>query len=179
MGRVKIVACDPGESFGHCVGEDNVLQYAGTVDMWEFVHTLGAVLLKERLDGQPVDKRDHDPELLERLGGAGGAAPPEQVVVEDWALYPWVLKQGGLDFDKCRTARAIGAIEYICRASGTPYTLQPASIKDTAQAAGVEELYLSPRHENRHANDAMQHFVYFNLRRGQPPVQWAQEGAAV
>lgn len=168
MGRVKIVACDPGESFGHCVGEDNVLQYAGTVDMWEFVHALGAVLIGFNSDGPAVD-----PGLVEHLTGV------EQVVVEDWALYPWVLKKGGLDFDKCRTARAIGAVEYICRTSGTPYVLQPASIKDTAQAAGVEELYLSPRHENRHANDAMQHFVYFNLRRGQPPVQWAQEGAAV
>lgn len=161
---MKIVACDPGESFGHCVGEDNVLHYAGTVDMWEFVHALGDALL--------THQGDSNQELCTHLLDA------DHVVIEDWALYPWVLQQGGLDYDKCRTARAIGACEYICRASDTPYTLQPASIKDTAQAAGVEELYMSPRHENRHANDAMQHFVYFNLRRGQPPVQWAQEGAA-
>jgi hypothetical protein len=44
--------------------------------------------------------------------------------------------------------------------------------------AGVEELYLSPRHENRHANDAMQHFVYYNLRSGGKPVTWAAEGVA-
>lgn len=92
-------------------------------------------------------------------------------------LYPWAMEAGALNYDKCRTARAIGALEYICRASGTPYTLQGASIKDTAQAAGVEDLYLQPRHENRHANDAMQHFVFFNLKQKNPPVRWAKEAA--
>lgn len=168
---MKIVACDPGESFGYCGGEDNALHFAGTVDMWEFVHALGWVLgtQPEFADlAVPVD-----PTLRDRLTGV------RQVVVEDWALYPWAMASGALDFDKCRTARAIGALEYICRAAGVPYTLQGASIKDTAQAAGVEELYLSPRHENRHANDAMQHYVFFNLGRGLPPVTWEKEGAAV
>jgi hypothetical protein len=89
------------------------------------------------------------------------------------------VANGGMDFDKCRTARAIGAIEYICRASGVPYVLQGAKIKDTAQAAGVEELYLAPVHENRHANDALQHYVFYNLKRGLPPVQWRKEAVAV
>jgi len=165
---VKIIACDPGESFGYCGGDDNLLQFAGTVDMWEFVHALGHVLQAE----PDWTGYGHDADLIQRLLGV------EHVVIEDWALYPWAMANGALDFDKCRTARAIGAIEYICRASGTPYTLQGAAIKDTAQAAGVESLYLSPRHENRHANDAMQHFVVYNLNRGLPPVKWTTEEVA-
>jgi len=167
---VKIVACDPGESFGYCGGNDNHLHFAGTVDLWEFVHALGNVLgvTPDHASPQPID-----PELRDRLTGV------EHVVVEDWALYPWAMQSGALDFDKCRTARAIGALEYICRTAGVPYTLQGASIKDTAQAAGVEGLYLSPRHENRHANDSMQHYVFFNLQRRLPPVEWKKEGAAV
>lgn len=163
---MKIVACDPGESFGYCVGEDNLLREAGTVELWDFVHALGDVLLPAALP-----QTSSDAALLKRLQGV------EHVVIEDWALYPWAMQNGALDFDKCRTARAIGAIEYICRVSGTPYTLQGASIKDTAQAAGVEDLYLTPLHENRHANDSIQHLVVFNLKRGNPPVRW--EKAAV
>ena len=109
---MKIVACDPGESFGHCVGEDNVLEYAGTVDMWEFVHALGAALLPDAVMGEGGPGTGNV-ELRDRLESA------DHVVVEDWALYPWVLEQGGLNYDKCRTARAIGAVEFICRASGT------------------------------------------------------------
>lgn len=162
---VKIVACDPGESFGYCTGTDNVLESAGTVDMWEFVHALGETILPQIENSAATDL-----ELLDRLDGV------EQVVIEDWQLYPKEMKAGALDWDKCRTARAIGAIEFICRAGGVPYVLQPAKIKETAQAAGVENLYDRPLHENRHQNDAMQHFVYFNLKRGNPPVRWAEEG---
>jgi hypothetical protein len=169
MGPVKIVAMDPGESFGYCGGVDNELQFAGSVDMWEFVHALG------RAAGVTPDwaASSGDEVLGYRLEGT------QQVVIEDWALYPWALANHALDWDKCRTARAIGAVEYICRTSGIPYVLQGAKIKDTAQAAGVEELYLTPRHENRHANDAMQHYVFFNLKRGLPPVRWVKEEVGV
>jgi hypothetical protein len=167
---VKIVAMDPGESFGYAGGEDNELQFAGSVDMWEFVHTLGHGLGCQPEWGAAADVDDV---LRYRLQGV------QQLVIEDWALYPWALANHALDWDKCRTARAIGAVEYIARASGTPYVLQGAKIKDTAQAAGVEELYMKPRHENRHANDAMQHYVYYNLKRGLPPVRWVEEEVAV
>jgi hypothetical protein len=39
--------------------------------------------------------------------------------------------------------------------------LQPAAIKKQAQAAGAEELYWRPLRENRHQNDAVQHFVFY------------------
>lgn len=160
---MKILTCDPGESFGYAVGTDNVLEHAGTTEMWRFAHALGGVLLG-RKDSTP------DAELFERLTGV------EYVVIEDWALYPWELQN--LAWNQCRTARVIGAVEYICTAAGVPYRLQPAKIKETAQAAGVEDLYLSPRHENRHANDALQHYVYFNLQQGGDPVRWSEEGVA-
>jgi hypothetical protein len=163
---VKILACDPGESFGYCGGNDNKLHFAGTVDMWEFAHALGTALglTPDHVSPQPVD-----PEILRQLTGV------EQVVVEDWMIYPWKAME--LANDKCRTARVIGAVEFMCRTAGVPYVLQGANIKDTAQAAGVEELYLSPRTENRHANDAMQHYVFYNLGRKLPPVRWEKEGA--
>lgn len=80
-------------------------------------------------------------------------------VVEDWRLYPWELKS--LAWDACRTARAIGALELITRLHGIRLVLQPAKIKEAAEAAGAAELFLSPLHENRHLNDAIRHGVYY------------------
>lgn len=86
------------------------------------------------------------------------------IVCEDWAIYPWEAEN--LAWDKCRTARGIGAIELICRLRGVELILQPAKIKETAVAAGAEELFLAPRHPNRHANDAIMHGVYRRLKSG-------------
>jgi hypothetical protein len=88
----------------------------------------------------------------------------EHVVIEDWSLYPWKLKD--LAWDKCRTARGIGGLELACDIANVPYTLQPAKIKETAVAGGAEEKFLRPLHENRHANDAIMHGVYFLLQKG-------------
>lgn len=93
--------------------------------------------------------------------GVGG------IICEDWLLYPWVVKQGSLDFDKCRTARAIGALELIARQNNLPFVLQPASIKEGAEAAGSKELYVTPQHENRHANDAIDHGVFYTAKNGE------------
>jgi hypothetical protein len=89
------------------------------------------------------------------------------LVVEDWKLYPWMLDK--LAWDACRTARAIGALELIARQNGIPIILQGADIKDAAQAAGAEELYVSPVYENRHANDSIQHGVFYLARHGKAP----------
>lgn len=167
---MKIIACDPGESFGYCGGHDERLEFAGTVDMNEFSYTLAAVLglIPDHVPVAPLD-----PTLQQRLTGV------EQLVVEDWVLYPWAMEQGALNFDKCRTARVIGALELTAQIAGIPLKHQGAKIKETAQAAGVEDLYTKPLHENRHQNDAMQHYVFFNLQRGNPPVRWEKEGVAV
>lgn len=89
------------------------------------------------------------------------------MVVEDWQLYPWELQN--LAWDKCRTARAIGALTLICRQFGVELEFQGANIKDGAQAAGAEALYLEPVHENRHANDSIQHGVYYVAKNGGAP----------
>lgn len=88
------------------------------------------------------------------------------IVCEDWALYPWKLKS--MAWDKCRTARGIGALELISWRYDIPIVLQPASIKDSAQAAGAEAYYVTPVHENRHENDSIQHAVYYLATKGVP-----------
>jgi len=95
--------------------------------------------------------------------------PLGAIVCEDWSLYPWVIKTGALDFDKCRTARGIGALTLIARIAGIPFILQGADIKDGAKAAGAEELFLHPLHENRHQNDAIMHGAFYIAKSGGPP----------
>lgn len=91
------------------------------------------------------------------------------VICEEWQLYPWIIAAGGLDFDKCRTARLIGAITFMCRVHGVSIEFQGADIKPAAVEAGAEALYLEPVHENRHANDSIQHGVFYKAVNGGPP----------
>ena len=101
---------------------------------------------------------------VEALGFPGPDVDAEHLVIEDWALYPWKAQE--LAWDKCRTARGIGALSYICDAAGVPYTLQPAKIKDQAVAAGAEAYFKKPLHENRHLHDSIMHAVYFQVTNG-------------
>jgi len=157
--------CDPGEDFGWCVGHGLTLCAAGTEKMWPFAdaiydklrNPLGAVLREPQYVGtNPLSSDTHlrsgvDPEVMQ--------LPIGRVVCEDFRIYPWELEN--LKFDQVRTARVIGAITFMCRLNRIPLTLQGANIKAAAQAAGAEELYYKPLHENRHQNDAIQHFVFF------------------
>lgn len=138
------LSVDPGEDTGWALWEDDRLIEAGTYRLWDF-----------------LDK------LYTHCGPAVVVGPDpwfeiKKVVCEDWALYPWKVQQMG--WDKCRTARGIGAIELICRHSNITLELQPAKIKESAQAGGAKNFYLRPLHENRHANDAIQH-GFFHLQR--------------
>lgn len=142
---MKFITFDPGESTGYSVWDGSELVYAGTCSLEEAQAALGAAL------GATGPAANPDPELVHRFEGAG------LVVIEDWAIYPWEAQN--LAWDACRTARGIGAMEYICLVSDTPYRLQPAKIKQKAVAAGAEEHFLRPLHENRHANDAIMHGV--------------------
>ncbi|CAB4183350.1 hypothetical protein UFOVP1328_27 [uncultured Caudovirales phage] len=139
---MRWISIDPGEDTGWAIWEDGDLVDAGTDKLWDVIDALSASLLSVRTTGDLPD-----------FGSVG------RLVVEDWALYPWKLKS--LGWDKCRTARGIGAFEVLCRISGTQLSLQPASIKKSAVSAGAEELFLSPLHENRHCNDAIMHGVFF------------------
>lgn len=148
---------DPGEDTGWVVGRDTTLLSGGTMRMWRFIDQIWLALAdlhnpEASILNSPEFKRQgvKDEELLGPIG---------RIVMEDWRLYPDKLKS--LQWDQCRTARAIGAITFIARVEGIPVVLQPAVIKPTAVAAGAEELYWRPLRENRHQNDALQHFVFF------------------
>lgn len=143
------ISIDPGEDTGIALWEDGSLGEALTHRLWDVVDALSEAFgFRESVD----------PELQ--------LPKPDLIVMEDWALYPWKLKD--LSWDKCRTARGIGAIELLCRMSNTQLVLQPAAIKKNAVAAGAEELFLRPLHENRHANDAIMHGVFYMARNGAP-----------
>lgn len=156
---------DPGETTGYSVWKDGEMILADQTPMWEFIDVVDMTL------------RGPSSEAVARPGcGHIGLFTPEgepvvleAMVVEDWQLYPWVIRQGGLDFDKCRTARAIGALTLLCRQHGIKLIFQGADIKKGAQAAGAEALYLEPVHENRHANDSIQHGVFYLAVNGGPP----------
>lgn len=147
-----LLACDPGESTGWSSWEDSKLKAVGTESLDAFVTAWGEAKL-----GLST-RFDCDPGLVETMVDA------EHLVIEDWALYPWKAQE--LAWDKCRTARGIGALSYICDAAGVPYTLQPAKIKDQAVAAGAEAYFKKPLHENRHLNDSIMHAVYFQVTNG-------------
>jgi hypothetical protein len=139
---------DPGETTGWSIWRDKKLLEAGQTDLWEFID-----MVDDWLQGG---------DLFNTGGEKLGA-----IVCEDWSLYPWELMN--LAWDKCRTARGIGALELLARQRGIPIILQGADIKEAAKAAGAEELYLTPAHENRHANDSIQHGVFYTARHGKAP----------
>src|SRR5687768_8521236 len=112
---MKYVSTDPGESLGYAVWQDTTLLEAGTAELWDFIHCLAIALDVTGPNGVGIP----DEELVKRLRGC------QHVVLEDWAIYPWKAHKGELDFDKCRTARGIGAMEFICDQANIPYTLQP------------------------------------------------------
>jgi hypothetical protein len=82
------------------------------------------------------------------------------IILENFSLYPWKLRDGSLDWDEVRTARLIGSLYSACRIAGWGYEQQPAQIKERAIAAGAETLFSYPLRENRHANDATMHGVF-------------------
>lgn len=143
------LSIDPGESTGWAWWENGSLREASTDSLWDVIDALSEAFGVSSTG--PADLK------FEGLG---------LIVMEDWALYPWKLKD--LGWDKCRTARGIGAIELLCRLTGVQLVLQPAAIKKNAVAAGAEELFLRPLHENRHANDAIMHGVFYMARNGAP-----------
>lgn len=143
---MKFLTIDPGEHTGWSTWNDRELITAGTLELDEFVTTYGTWF-------NAANGRDVDPDLTEALAGV------RAVVCEDWALYPWKLQS--LAWDKCRTARAIGVLQYLADAADIPFILQPAAIKDAAVAGGAEDLFYRPLHENRHQNDAIMHGVVY------------------
>jgi hypothetical protein len=166
---VKWISLDPGESVGYAVwvGFDKGAPpaAAGTAPLQEVADTLAAVLLglgPGALNDQTLYERFEFVELI---------------VMEDWALYPWELEN--LEWDKCRTARLIGSICTLARVAGVPVALQGAAIKERAERAGAREFFFSPQHENRHANDAIRHGVYYRAVKGTPYETVVQDGGTL
>lgn len=143
MRLMKWLSIDPGETTGWALWEGDRLLDAGQEELVKFVDEVG--------ESNSERCTCTDPFYVELL------------VIERFALYPWVARSGELDFDELRTSRGIGALEYIARQAGVRVVMQPATIKDPAQAAGARELFLSPVYENRHANDAIMHGWYYIL----------------
>lgn len=149
---------DPGEDFGWCMGRDLKLLAGGTDKMWNMPADLEDALLNpyngdNQLNSVDVCRDSVDP--VENQGPIG------RIVCEDWKLYPWKLLHHQMDWDPCRTARVIGALTYLAQKYNITLVLQGAKIKKAAIAAGAPEYYLRPLRENRHQNDAIQHFVFF------------------
>lgn len=145
---------DPGETTGWCVGRGSKLLAGGQERMWAFFDAVYNSLetggSDSFLDGDEYLREGVEDDNMGQFG---------RIVCEDWRLYPSHLKS--LAWDQCRTARLIGGLTGLARIHQIPLVLQPAAIKPAAEAAGAKELYWKPQHENRHQNDAVQHFVFF------------------
>jgi hypothetical protein len=161
------ITVDPGEDTGLNVWEDDKLILGWTLKM-DVVALMLHYALVEQDDHEIADFLSRYPEceeFFEQIHPADYKII--RIVMEDWRLYPWVMytpdgrASHALDFDQCRTARLIGAITHVARLAGIPVHLQGADIKETAEAAGAENFYYKPLHENRHQNDAIQHGVFW------------------
>lgn len=151
---MRWLSIDPGETTGWALWDDDELIEAGQMPMWQFIDDLGA-----SVDTCPG--RIYDPDFEPLFEGV------RKLVIEDFVLYPEGIGPGPPPpWDKVRTARMIGALELIARNAGLEVEFQGAIIKDTAEKAGAEQLFLSPLHENRHANDAIRHGVYHLAMQG-------------
>lgn len=149
---------DPGETTGFSLWDAaGKLVWAEQLPMWEFIDAV----YQWAVDGLVPTA------LLPKAAGQHLDHNLGAVVCEDWKLYPWELEN--LAWDKCRTARAIGALTLICRQFGHGLTFQGADIKEGAKQAGAEALYIEPINENRHANDSIQHGVFYLALNGGPP----------
>lgn len=126
------ITIDIGETTGYALWENDLLVDSNQEEMWSFIDHLEA----------------------EITNGSVTA-----IVIEDFKIYPW--KAEALIWDSVRTARGLGAIELLARQHNLPIVLQPAKIKEVAVALGAENFFTTPLHENRHANDAIMHGVYY------------------
>ncbi|MBA3240073.1 MAG: hypothetical protein H0T60_02510 [Acidobacteria bacterium] len=151
---------DPGEDTGWCLSSGNILISAGTTKLWPFADDVWA-----ELESPGGIAGLNDPSLFRDTCGLDAAdelsKPINRVVCEDFRIYPWVARNGDLDWDQVRTARLIGALTFMARLKGIDFFVQGAKIKERAEAGGAQELFYNPLKENRHQNDAIMHYTYF------------------
>lgn len=149
---------DPGETTGWAIWQDLQRVEAGQTQLWQFIDALDAWAAS-----------GVSPDIFDVENWDDGTNFLDLIVMEDWVLYPPGVGSGPPEpWNKQRTVRGIGAIELIARQNHIPLELQGTDTKEIAIAAGAEELFLSPVHENRHANDATMHGVFRIARKGRP-----------
>lgn len=157
--KFKTLYLDPGEDAGWCIANGPKLLAAGTEKMWILADYIWMALSTGGADG-PLGCGPKA--LAHSRKGVGQAAlepPIGRIVCEDFRLYPWKINE--MKWDPVRTARLIGGVTMMSRVYDLPFFLQPAKIKKQAVLLGTEEYYYHPLNENRHQNDAIQHWVYF------------------
>lgn len=153
------ISVDPGESTGWALWRGDTLIDAGTYPLWDFAQSVFIATFR------PEEAELVGDWMAEKLFGI------QRIVMEDWRIYPKEAQAGNLNWDQCRTARLIGALTLCAQQGSMEYTFQPALIKEAAEQAGAENFFLSPRNENRHANDAIRHGVYYlAVKQGLKPV---------
>lgn len=145
------LAIDPGEDTGLSIWEGESLVSAHTIKLWRVADLLDHLVCND----VPVAEENED--IHEAW--VDGRGEIERVVCEDFRIYPWKAKD--LAWDQVRTARLIGALTFLCHKHDVEFILQPAKIKERAVAGGAEELFSTPLHENRHANDSIMHGSYY------------------
>jgi hypothetical protein len=151
---------DPGEDTGWCLGTETNLVAGGTMPLWDFAHAVWG-----KLEGLPSDLNDDGFEISSEFDGQQ-YAPITRLVYEEFRLYPHVIygprgePTHALDWDEFRTVQLIGALLFQFRLHDLEIKGQPAKIKKQALLAGAEEFFGRPLHENRHMNDAIQHWVF-------------------
>lgn len=159
---------DPGDETGWCVGRGFKLLAGGQEKLWTFADEVWYAfaqwsMMPKSDDYLPLPGSifDNEANLVSGVTPEENAGPFGRIVCEDFRIYPKEAREGRLNWNPVRTARLIGALTWFAHHHNLEFELQPASIKEFAKAAGAEELYVKPHHENRHQNDAIQHFVYF------------------
>jgi hypothetical protein len=147
---------DPGEDFGWAVGCGTTLVSRGITKMW----TTADILWEALNDGPSSTELLSDVYLRDDVNFEDyGSMEIKRIVCENFRIYPWAAKD--LAWDEVRTARVIGAMTFMARLKNIPFITQPAAIKAAAVAAGAEELFDRPLHENRHSNDAIMHYTFY------------------
>lgn len=150
-----LLAIDPGETVGWSIWdtEKYVKLTGGQTPRVAFTDALA-----DRLN-VGCDLAHHEPPTETVLGH-----DIDEIVCEEWMIYPEHARRGALDRDKCLTARTIGAIQLLARMAGIPVHFQNASIKEQAKAMGAENHFVEPRTANRHENDSTYHSIYYMVR---------------
>lgn len=152
-----MLCIDPGETTGWSLWRGDKVLGGGQTPLWEFAHDFADAVEK---DVGPLSQCN-EACLRDGVNGDKNTGPIELVVYEVFALYPWKAK--ALSWDEFRTVQLIGAIKLICDRHDIPWIKQPAQIKERAVAAGAEEVFVRPLHENRHQNDSLMHGIWYNL----------------